>query len=295
MDNLISLERLDGCRAVRLAASQSCFITLQKVLGIEKKVSEVQFRNRWLKEMYRFKNIIPEGWYDPPLFGIGILFADVNNPKRYNYSTLRDKNYWPKADSFFKRDGLGYIFASPFTWIEDTPIIGDFGISFYLGSDIKIIDHFKKSYSMQYSLIDAINIGLTFSQIHKIFTNLMQNMGLVNNVYSTTDKSWTNIGHSIPFIDRNINNEEKNLIMTEDPDKIHKMISQARIFINQSEKLPITDNCAFTVEPRITSSSDPTLPMCSFHTIIQFIDGKKVILTNFDGIFNFLGMDWIKK
>ncbi len=295
MDKLKSLERLDCCRAVRLAASQSCFITLQKILRIKKKVSEVQFRNRWLKEMYRFKDIIPEGWYDPPLFGIGILFADEKNPERVNYSTLRDKEYWPKADSFLKKDGLGYIFASLFCFIDDTPIIGDFALTFYIGRNSKIIDYFRKCYQIQDKLINYISIDTTFSQIYNKSIELMEKNGLVTNVYSATDKSGTNIGHTIPFIDRNLNKEEQKLMVSEDPDKIHKVISQARTFINQSADYQITENCAFTVEPRFTSSSNPTLPMCSFHTIVQFIDGNKVVLTNFDGIFNLLGMDWIKK
>lgn len=295
MDNLISQDRLDGCRRTRLIASQSCFITLQKILRIEKKVSEVQFRNRWLKEMYRYRDIIPEGWYDPPLFGIGILFAEKNHYERINYSSLRDKEYWPKADSFIKKEGLGYIFASPFTWIEDTPIIGDFGISYYLGSDKKIIDHFKKCFYILNSLINSISLGMTLGQIHKKSSELMLNEGLVNNVCSTTDKYSTNIGHTIPFIDRNLNKEEQEFMTSEDPDKIHKVISQARIFINQSEDTKVTENCAFTVEPRFTSSSNSAVPMCSFHTIVQFIDGKKEVLTNFDGIFNLLGMEWIKK
>ncbi len=295
MDKLNSKERLDGCRRTRLIASQSCLYALQKVLRIEKKVSEVQFRNKWIKDMYRFKDIIPEGWYDPPLFGMGILFADENHLERINYSTLRDKKYWPKADSFIKRDGLGYIFASPFIWIDDTPIIGDFGLSFYMGSNPKIIDHFQKCFYIQNSLINAISIGMTFSQIHKKSTELMLNYGLVNNVYSTTDKSLINIGHTIPFIDRNLNKEEQDNIMSEDPDKIHKVISQARTFMNQDTDDQISENCAFTIEPRITSISDKTLPMCSFHMIVQFNDGKKEVLRNFDGIFNLLGMDWIKK
>lgn len=295
MDLLNILDRLDGCRIARLAASQGCLRAWQKILKIERKVSEAKFRNIWLKEMYKSKGIIPEGWYDPPLFGIAVLFADDANIKRVNYLTLRDKEYWPRADTYLKKDGTGYIFASPFMFIDDAPIIGDFGMSFYLGKNQKIIDYFKKCYQVQNDLISLISLNMTFSQIYEKSIEIISKNGLENNVYSTTDKSRTDIGHTIPFIDRNLNTEERNGILSEDSDKIHKVMSQGRVFINKNSDYKLTENCAFTVEPRFTSISNPKLPMCSFHTIIEFIHGKKVILQNFDGIFNLLGMDWIKK
>lgn len=295
MDKLILKQRFDSCRKTRLLASQSCLYVLQKVLKIKKKVSEVQFRNKWLKEMYKFKDIIPEGWYDPPLFGMGILFTDENHPERINYSSLRDKEYWPKADSFIKKDGLGYIFASPFIFMDNTPIIGDIGFTFYLGSNQKIRDYFRKCYWTHFQIVDAISAGQTFNEIYDESEKMLEKSGLQNNVYSLTEKSGKNLGHTIPFIDRNLNKEEQSYLASEDPDKIHKVISQARIFINPSSEYEISDNCAFTVEPRFTSSDNSKLPMCCFHTIVQFIDGKKEILTNFDGIFNLLGMEWIKK
>lgn len=116
---------------------------------------------------------------------------------------------------------------------------------------------------------------------------------MVNNVYSITNKSLTNLGHSIPFIDRNPTDKERDIFISGNKDLINKAINLARIFINKTEENVIGENSAFTIEPRLTSSKDKSMPMCSFHTIVQFVEGEKIILTNFKGICNLLKMDWL--
>lgn len=286
------LKRLEACRKVRQFASQTCLYTFQKLLKLQTKVSEVKFRNIWLKKMYRSKDIIGDGWYDPPPNGIGILFGDENNCERVNYPSLRPKSYWPQMNVYFKRPSLGYIFASPFMFIDDVPIIGDFGFTYYLGNNIKIIDHFKKCSRVIYSLIDSIEIGMTYKQLYNNTIGIMNKNDLTNAVTSTTDKAGTNIGHCIPFIERNPSGEEKDGLDSGDSDKMHKVINVARQFINETDNTMITEDCAFTFEPRFISE-EKKLPMFSLHTIVQFVEGKKVIADYFKGIFDLLDMQWL--
>jgi len=286
------LKRLEACRKVRQFASQTCLYTFQKVLKLQTKVSEVKFRNIWLKEIYRSIDIIGDGWYDPPPNGIAVLFGNENDYKRINYPTLRPKSYWPKFNNFLKKDGLGYIFASPYIMIEDVPVIGDFGFTFYLGTNKKIQDHFKKCYKVLLKLLDNIKLGMNFSDVYKQSIKIIEDNKLKNNVFGITDKAGTDLGHTIPFIDRNPDEKELLSINSGHVENINSVISKARVFDNEFEKYIISENCAFTFEPRFISD-DNSIPMFSLHTIVQFVEGKKVIADYFKGIFDLLGMQWL--
>ena len=80
-----------------------------------------------------------------------------------------------------------------------------------------------------------------------------------------------------------------------DENKIHSLLSKARRFINAKEDFIIGKNCAFTFEPRLLSSDRSEFPMFSFHTIIQLIEGKIIVVSNFNGVINELGMQWLYK
>lgn len=284
---------MEACRKIRKIASQTCLLTLQNTLNKNSKVSEINFKNRWNKELEKSWNKgYVDNWYDHPPDGIAAIFGDEKDFTRVNYSNLRIKEYWPKLKSFFNEKGLAYLFASPYVIHNNVPIIGDFGLTYYLGSNDKIIDHYKRSYSLLNKLIDNIKTGMSFKELYITTFDMIQTAGLMNFVVAITDKAKTDFGHTIPFVDRNPEGEEIKSIDSGDPKLINKAISEARVFINAIENYEISDNCAFTFEPRLTNP-DKSLPIFSFHTIIQFAEGKKVVAGNFEGIINFLGMDWI--
>lgn len=288
------IARLSACEKIRNISSHTCLITLQHSLKNLRKVSELNFRNRWLKELEKeYFNGFVGCWYDPPPGGIGVLFGGYKNINRINYPTLRNKDFWPKLKIFFDKQGYGYLFASSFIFVENVPIIGDFGFTYYLGGNSKIKDHYRKCYKLQNSLIEGLTVGMKFKDVYGKASESIKNNSLENNVYSITDKRGTNIGHTIPFIDRNPSKKETESIQSGDEKLIHQIISEARTFINQEEEFEITDNCAFTFEPRLTSITDPTLPQYSFHTIIQFVKGEKLVLSNFNGVIHLLEMDWL--
>lgn len=288
------LSRLEKCGMMRNIAAQTCFYTLQDVLNYSRKVSEQQFKTRWLKELNRsYTKGFISCWYDPPPEGIAVLFSTEENHNRINYSTLRPKDYWPNPKIYFDKEGLGYLFASPYTFIENVPIIGDFGFTYYLGKNQKIIDHFKKCKELMNKIYNSVSVGMTYNEVYSAISMLINKYNMQNNVFSTTDKTGINLGHSIPFIDRSPTHKEFDSFNSGNKNQINKSISAARIFINKNENFVIDENCAMTIEPRLTSSENKSLPMCSFHTIIQFVEGEKILLTNFKGVFNILGMDWI--
>lgn len=290
----VKLKRLEACRKIRNIASQTCLHTFGQIIQSSHKVSEIKFRNMWLKELEKsYTKGYIDCWYDPPPDGVAVLFSKNDNFDRVIYPNLRQDTYWPKPDIYFQDDGFGYIFASPYTFIKGLPIIGDFGFSFYLGNSEKIKDHFKKSYGIYTDLMNKIQTGMSFMELYEIARRKIEKNGLVNYVVGITDKSGTDFGHTVPFVDRDLDEKETTAIDSGEADKINKTISEARIFINEFENYLISDNCAFTFEPRMTSP-DHYLPIFSLHTIIQFIEGKKMIIGYFDGLINLLKMNWIK-
>jgi len=287
-------QRLDTCSKAREITSQACFEALKYVYTASEKISELQFKNYWLKEIEVWGEVTKAvGWYDPPPDGIAVLFGSKERPERINYPTLRPRKYWPNPKIYFDSKGLGYVFASLYKFLEGIPIIGDFGFTYYLGRNERIIDHFKKGRELTDRICDLVSIGMTYNKLYTSTIQLLNKYDMENNVYSTTDRNWTNLGHSIPFINRSPTENEHESFLSGNKNLVNKTISLARIFINKSENFTIESNSAFTIEPRLTSNKDKLLPMCSFHTIVQFVQGKKIVLTNFRKIFNLLNMDWL--
>lgn len=286
--------RLEAVGSIRNVAASTCLYALQHTFNTAHKVSELHFRNLWLKTLEKsFKRGFVSCWYDPPPGGIAAILNDGKDFSRVTYTNLRQKEYWPRADVYFKDDNTGYLFASPYTMVDNVPIIGDFGFTFYLGNSPKIKKFYRKCYDLLNKLIENIQTGMMFKDLYALSQNAIEKEGLQNYIFGITDKQVRDFGHTVPFTDRNPDRTEAEAIFSGKPEKINSAISHARVFINEIEEYKINDNCAFTFEPRFIEPSDNSLPMTSFHTIIRFIDGQKEILTNFKGIFNFLKMDWI--
>lgn len=72
------------------------------------------------------------------------------------------------------------------------------------------------------------------------------------------------------------------------------MINKKRKFINAYEETTVRPGMAITLEPRAILKNHPDMPTIYFHNVILFKDdGKKELLTNFDGIFKLADMDYV--
>lgn len=285
--------KLNICKETRKIAADSLDIVLKKVLKENKKISEVEFRNRWLKELRRHKELFPDGWYIPPHHGIGILFSTEDDVKRVSYKSLRPVENWPKESVFLDRNkGIAYLFVSPVN--KEAGIIGDFGVTIYFGKNEKVINHLTRCYQLTKKIFDYARVGMKFADIAKYSSELYQENNVINIVESSTDIIGTNIGHTIPSTDKNWAIQEKKIFKNVSWEKTCKLISNRRIFLNESEKTILTNGMAITIEPRPRSAVDSSIPMVSFHTIGLFRkDGKKEWLTNFDKIFKLVGMNYM--
>jgi len=287
-------DKIPIVKQTRLTAAQTCLLSLQRAFKIRKKVSEQKFVNIWHTFLEK-SGKVHGYWYVPPPLGTTALFDGSKHSDRTNYTNLRDKVYWSKTELYLDKQEGGYLFSSPYFFHEDVPLIGDFGFTFYSGENQRIKDHFHRCTEIIKQLTEKISKGISFKELSALSTDIMQTGGFRNHIVSTTDKIKTNFGHTIPFLDRDPDERERKKIATGEPEIIYSVISKAREFINKESEYIISQNCAFTFEPRFVSVADPKLPTFSLHLIILFENSRKEILANFNGLFNFLDMDFLTK
>lgn len=284
------MNNLNICKQTRQIAADSLKIALEQLLAKDDPISEIDLRDAWLFELRKHENIFPDGWYMPPPHGIGILFGTPEDTERINYPTLRTKEYWPRSDVFLDtKDGIIVTYSSATN--KQTGTIGDFGLNIYFGKDEKIIAHFKNVYSAVKQSFSEITIGMKLSELfakeYAIFLdNDLTNEGWV----STSDPTGINTGHTVPILEQH----ETETLKKENWENICNLISQKRRFVNSIEEASITPGGAVTIEARLRSTTDNTIPTIYFHTIaVIHENGEKELLTNFDEIFAIAGMDYL--
>lgn len=287
------MDVLQACKILRTKNSQSLNEILESILKTEKPISEKTVVDLWLHKLRTDVSLFNEGWYMPPPHGIAVLFASPENVERVSYKSLRVKEFWPQNNILLnKTKDLVVLYSSPVD--KKTGVIGDFGLTLYLGNNQKIKDHFKKSYEVYLKIFDNLKIGMNFSQIYKKAKKIMNKQGLYSDLLSPSDPAGTNIGHTIV----NLTQEELKKIREKTLSWIEAkdILSKKRIFISGVEEQIIKPGMAFTIEPRPQDQMDKKLPMALFHSIVIFDNnGNKEVLTGFDRIFKASGMDYLLK
>lgn len=282
------------CQEIRAIASDSLFIVLQKLLAKDTPISETLLRDNWLLEMQKDNRIFPKGWYEPPPFGITVLFA-THTSNRADFTNLRPKAYWPRDDVFLDRkEGYAYLFASPTA--RETAIAGDFSLNIYFGKNPTIIDHIKKSLEVDFKVYEFAQVGKTFSEVFLYAASLIEKLGMRNNIVSVTDPDSLNIGHTIPFSYEDLSKHELEVLQSAEKnwDDFTSLISKKRRFVNKREPLLIKSGMAFTVEPALKVIADNSIPMTMFHnTAVFHKNGQKELLRNFNEIFKLVGMNYM--
>lgn len=280
-------DNLEICKRTRIFASDTLYTVLKEVLDSKEKISEAAFRDRWLAEMQKNKNIFPEGWYSPPPFGIAVIFGGIGEDFRRDYKSLRPPESWPREDILFDENHPHvYAYASPVD--RATGIIGDFAGAFYLGKDEEIRRLHKLSLQLDKEIFDFVERDMTFAEIFQFAEKKMKEYGLINNDQRITDPTTINIGHTIPFLDRDV--IKKHISW----DDVKNLISKNRTFLNAKETMKVKSNMAFTIEPRTVLKKNVTIPIGKYHTIALFHeDGTKELLTNFNNLFTLTGMDYM--
>lgn len=284
--------KLDICRSTRKTATDSLLKTLKKLLEINDPISEVILRDAWLEELRKHQTLFPDGWYLPPPHGIAVLFGTENNPDRLDFKSLRKEENWPKDTIIFnKENGLMFLYTGP---LSKEGIMGDFEITLYFGNNKKIIDYLMLHYRLIKNIVEFIKTGMTFKEIFYYSENLFSKHNLVNAIFSVTDPTNKNIGHTYPFITEDMTPEEKKILSSKKWEDACRMLNNKRVFLNSKEEVIVKPGMAFTIEPGVKMRNREDMPFIAFHTVIMMnANGEKEWLTNFDEIFKLVGMDYM--
>lgn len=248
--------------------------------------SENKIRDSWLAHISAHSDLSSQGWYLPPPGGACILVGQPEtNFSRLNYNSLRDRETWSRDDIFVTERSVIYAYASPIA--KGTGLIGDTGISLYSGDDPVIIDHLQKCLKTTVDISNYAEVGMPLRELLAYARQRLSEAELSNQATSRAS-GVENIGHTIPWSYEDYSAQEGQILRGEDHDDILKTISEKRISINDSAELRIQPNMAFTVEPQIRSERNP---LCSYHLIVAFYEGRKKATTYFDSIFEYFGMN----
>lgn len=288
-------EKLEICKQTRRIAVDTLFETLNDAFKNNVQTSEASLRDGWIKNLGKRSEIFPNGWYEPPPHGIGMLVGTSNENSRHNYQSLRPEEMWPKAQNIIDESRpLLYAYASPVN--RAIGIIGDFGMSLYFGQKPEVFSHLRNCLEITKKIAESIRIGMTFSEIYQSAQDLFEESGTTNKITSITDPASTNIGHTIPFSYEQMSEEEKGVLESgiKDWQNLKAMISKKRKFISPVETFEVKPEMALTLEPRLTVRGNSQIPMSSYHTILLIkAGGEKELLTGFDEIFKLVGMDYL--
>lgn len=288
------MDKLEICKRTRQIASNTLFASLQKALSSSKPFSEAEFARVWLENLRMHQDIFSDGWYIPPPHGIGVLFGEVDRDSRQNYKSLRPQEMWPNDQILLgDKNEMLYFYCSPVD--RKSGIIGDFGLSIYLGNDKKVKQHLKVYFVINRKIFDFIKVGMSFSQVYDFAETVFKDYGVSNKVTSITDPSGKpDIGHTAPGLLEGFTPDEIATLESNNWQSVSTMISKKRKFVNPVEEASYEKGMAVTLEPRLVIANDAGIPMASFHTIVLIKeDGSKELLTNFEEIFKLVGMDYM--
>lgn len=247
--------------------------------------SEGEIRDRILHLLASHKELYPQGWYDPPLGGTGILFAEKPY-ERLKFETLRDPTYCPSADVRFTPESVGMVYASSVD--RATGMIGDAGLTIYTGKDNAVREHIHSCLSVMRAVADHAAVGMKFSDLYAYAMRHFKESGSLVVGWMTThhDPQKVNLGHTIP------GSFGAALPAGGSFESLKEAIRTQRIYINEVESFEIPPTCAFTFEARLVDEAR-RMPNAFFHLTVTFSEGEKRILDDFDAIFRVTGMDYM--
>lgn len=290
-----SLEKIKIFKQTRKIASDSLEKVLQEVLVSNSQISEKEFANRWLEELRKYSEIFPDGWYIPPPHGVCVLFDKGPEQIRTKFKSLRPEEFWPSDNAYLDRkEGLAIFYFGPVD--RKNFIIGDFGLTVYFGQDSRVQIQLRRVLTIIQKVFEKIQIMMKLSEIYELMIDALKEEGLNNDWWiSISDPTGINIGHTIVPTDIDWNQDELNFFNSNtDWSEKAKIISKRRVFLNSEESTTLKPGMAITLEPRPQSINNLTTPVVWFHTVgIFYEDGRKELVTDFDGVFKLAGMDYL--
>jgi hypothetical protein len=279
-------QNIDTCLQTRRWLADA----IVQLLKDNERVSEAQFASTLASLIRTNTSLRGEGWYAPPPAGIAALFGPSDNFDRLQFDTLRKKDYWPGTDHALGNDCVGIIYASPID--RASGIIGDFGMTIYRGDDPTVHAHLTNCLSTLEGAAELAQVGMEMRELHQMAQDLFSKHDLTNaRTVTWADKTGTNLGHTIPWSYEPPTAEEALIICSGSQAEVNELISGKRVYVNRAEQFKIPETIAFTLEARLESITEVTLPNIFYHLIITFKHSVKSVHTNFNSVFANTGMD----
>jgi hypothetical protein len=250
--------------------------------------SEVALRDAWHERLVENPVTCPEGWYIPPPHGIVLAVGNPPLFNRVNTPTFRPEPTWPSPHHRLNRESLLFVYSSRIHQV--TGAIGDIGCSLYRGGSPAIQDHLSKIWDVTARIAEEVRLGIILSQLYSRAMNVISENKLTNNIYSAHDGDDTNIGHTIAWSNERIPPHERRVLAAGEAEQVAQLVSNKRRFINRTESLEITEDLVLTIEPRLSA---PGLPPACFHVIVGFERGHRVVITEFEPLFDVFEMNYL--
>jgi hypothetical protein len=260
---------------------------LAEVLGRgEKGESERSLCDKWLRTLGISGSVCAEGWYRPPPGGACVLIGQPEDGfTRLNYDSLRTPAFWSSDRLSLRDDSLVYVYASPFD--RQTGLIGDIGLTLYRGDNEGIWAHLSACMEVTTRVATFAEIGMELREVFDYAVEQMKTVHLINKT-SSTKSGVANIGHTVPWSYGSYPDEVKRCLEGDNSRDIRDLISGGRVSINAEAALAIAPTMAITIEPQIASEA---APLCSYHLIVSFVEGKRIISPSFAQLFKAFAMD----
>lgn len=253
------------------------------------KFSELTLSRKWLENLQLVEDFYSSGWYIPPPSGIISIFGKKEDDYlRISQPSFRPRHMWPSEDMAYDNEDIIALYASPI--LRTNLVIGDFGLTLYQGFDQNIKEHCTNVLLTSLKIAGKVKLGMSFSEIYEMGIGIASGMGYKNDIESTTDKAGTNIGHTIPFINKQLIPEYNK--GEEAIKKFSEIISSSRRFVSASETMKVEDNTAFTIEPRFSTDD---LPQMWFHLTVAFYRGQKIICHGFKPVLEAMEINYLNK
>lgn len=285
------MHKLDIIFQRRKEAADALYLALSSLLDQGKPFSEADLRDKILLELRKNKSIFPDGWYNPPPHGIGVLFSTDTDFKRSNFISLRYKEFWPQKNIFLDREN-GFITLHTSCVDKKENLLADFGLTLYFGKNKTIQKNIARVLKIQKQIAAYVKLGMRISDVYGYADSLFKANNYSNDWWmNITDPSGKNIGHTFPGSEENWTKSEKEIFKNGKWEDVCGLISKKRIFISPDVHEKIRPGMVFTIEPRLKFMGKPELPIIYFHGVVAFDEkGTKHFATDFDKLLTLSSM-----
>ncbi|HEX3732312.1 MAG TPA: M24 family metallopeptidase [Mycobacteriales bacterium] len=279
-------ELLARIRAMRRSAAEALASVLHDTRNQDP--NEVELRDAWHARLAADPTTCAEGWYMPPPHGIVLALDTSPRFERLQTPTFRPESTWPSTQRHLADGSLLSVYCSRVH--RATGAIGDIGCSLYRGTDPALRNHLHNIWRATSRIAEEVRLGIAFRQLYGRAMEILREHNLVNDIYSTHDGSQTNIGHTVPWSYETIRRNERLVLAGGSPQQVADLVSGRRRFISPTETLEITQDMVLTIEPR---PRRPGLPPAWFHLVVGFERGRRIIVTEFEPLFETYDMQYL--